>query len=225
MPVDKIDYGTYFKVRFEVLNSSGLSSGLGADSDTSEVYRRPYMIPESKFPTMEVMNDAAQKGDSWSKYFKDHLKITVGEITLDPYYPVIEKITLLTRDKNDKLRTATFQVGDNIAKLSNAVPNPGDWCTLGLKLTDSVGQTIERNFSDKYYRVKGLNFNNGNYSVSRDSINPCASTDQSFSITHPIAKSNEGDGNIPISYSYKYSIKNQEIAIEVTSEELDSVTI
>lgn len=224
MPVDKIDYGTYFKVRFEVLNSSGLSSGLGADSDTSEVYRRPYMIPESKFPTMEVMNDAAQKGDSWSKYFKDHLTITVGEITLDPFYPIIEKITLLTRDKNNKLRTATFQVGENIAKLSNAVPNPGDWCTLGLRLTDSVGQTIERNFSDKYYRVEGLYFNDGNYSVSRGSINPCTS-DQSFNITHPIAKSNKGAGDIPISYSYKYSIKNQEIAIAVTSETLNEVTI
>lgn len=224
MPLDKIDYGTYFKVRFEVLNSSGLSSGLGADNDASEVYRRPYMIPESKFPTMEVMNDAAQKGDSWSKYFKDYLTITVGEITLDPYYPVIEKITLLTRDKNNKLRTATFKVGDNIAKLNNAVPNPGDWCTLGLRLTDSVGQTIERNFSDKYYRVEGLSFNNGNYSISRGSINPCIE-DQSFDITHPIAVSNKGDGNIPISYSYKYSIKNQEIAIVVTSETLNDVTI
>ena len=224
MPADKIDYGTYFKVRFEVLNSSGLSSGLGEDSDVSAVYRRPYMISLDDFPTMEVMNDAAKKGDSWSKYFKDHLTITVGEITLDPYYPVIEKITLLTRDKNNTLRTATFQVGDNIAKLTNAVPNPGDWCTLGLRLTDSVGQTIERNFSDKYYRVEGLNFNDGNYSVSRSSINPCL-TGQSFNITHPIAVSNKGAGSIPISYSYKYSIKNQEVTIAVTSETLNEVTI
>ena len=224
MPLDKIDYGTYFKVRFEVLNSSSLSSGLGEDSDASEVYRRPYMIPESEFPTMEVMNDAVQKGDSWNKYFKDYLTITVGEITLDSYYPIIEKITLLTRDKNDKLRTATFKVGDNIAKLNNAVPNPGDWCTLGLRLTDSVGQTIERNFSDKYYRVEGLSFNSGNYSISRGSINPCIEG-QSFDITHPIAVSNKGAGDIPISYSYKYSIKNQEITVEVTSEALNEVTI
>jgi hypothetical protein len=173
---------------------------------------------------MKVVNDAAQKGNSWSKYFKDHLTITVGEITLDSFYPVIEKITLLTRDKNNKLRTAAFKVGDNVAKLSNAVPNPGDWCTLGLRLTDSVGQTIERNFSDKYYRVEGLNFNDGNYSVSRGSINPCTSG-QSFNITHPIAKSNKGAGNIPISYSYKYSIKNQEIAVAVTSKTLNEVTI
>lgn len=220
-----IDQGTYFKVRFEVLNSSGLSSGLGEDSDISGVCRKPYMIPEDNFPSMVVVNDATQKGNnSWRKYFKDYLTITVGEITLDSYYPAIEKITLLTRDKNNKLRTSTFQVGDNIAKLNNAVPNPGDWCTLGLRLTDSVGQTIEQNFSDKYYRVEGLNFNDGNYALSIDSINPCTS-DQSFKITHPIAKSNKGVGNIPISYSYKYSIKNREIAIEVASKALNDVTI
>ena len=226
MPIDE---GTYFKVRFEVLNSSGQTSGLGGDNDISGVYRKPYMLPERLFPAMTVENDAKQEGDSWSKYFKNQLTITVNEIDFneDPnelYYPAIEKITLLTRDKNNVLRTATFKFGPNTAKLTNAVPRPGDWCTLGLRLTDSVGQTIEQNFSDKYYRVEGLNFNDGNYSVSRSSVNPCL-TGQSFNITHPIAVSNKGAGSIPISYSYKYSIKNQEVTIAVTSETLNEVTI
>lgn len=211
----QVAHGAKFKVSFEIKNSGNLSSGTG-DQLFGE-YTRPVKLAASSITSRVTLeNDATTHGTSWDNHFKKYIYLTLGTMPKASNQPIVSKITLITRDKNNTLRTATLtESKKNSLGMNNAIPNAGDWATLAVRVTDKAGQITETEVLGTYYRVGALNIpQSGNYAISITSINPCI-TDQSFTITHPVAV-NASSSEITVSYKYSYSINGSNIQFSTT---------
>lgn len=211
----QVAHGANFKVSFEIKNSGNLSSGTG-DQLFGE-YTRPVKLAASSITSrVTLKNDAKTHGTSWDNHFKNYISLELGTMPKASNRPIVDKITLITRDKNNILRTATLtESKENSLGMKNAIPNAGDWATLAVRVTDKAGQITETEVLGTYYRVGALNFpQSGNYTISRTLINPCI-TGQSFTITHPVAV-NASNNEITVSYKYSYSINGSNIQFSTT---------
>lgn len=211
--------GDTFTVGFQISNQGG-SSG---EFTFEESFTKPLKLELLSFSIANDANPAiTENSDFWSNYFKSKVEVSYQfDEGSESQQPENTNIFLYIADSGE-YNPENKKTPRRVTLITRQVSHSGNLSItyaytypikFKLQIVDSIGQTIDSDWTREFYKIDAPSFLSGTFKVDTDIFNP-NNEDASFDFTHPKAVCQVSQVSEKYTYSYNLLVGGKTIGLK-----------